>query len=42
MCVILASFAFCNEWEGIHMFVIDNYTWLKNFLQMTGGIPTED
>lgn len=42
MCVILASFAFCNTWEDIHIFVVDNYKWLKSFLQMTGGIPTED
>lgn len=42
MCVILASFAFCNDWEDIHIFVIDNYKWLKSFLQMTGGIPTEE
>ena len=42
MCVILASFAFCNDWEDIHMFVVDNYEWLKSFLQMTGGIPTEE
>ena len=42
MCVILASFAHNDTWEEIHNFVIDNYKWLKNFLQMTGGIPTED
>lgn len=28
MCVILASFAFCNDWEDIHLFVVDNYSWL--------------
>lgn len=39
ICVILASFADCNDWEDIHMFVVDNYKWLKSFLQMTGGIP---
>lgn len=39
MCVVLASFAFCNDWEDIHIFVTDNYSWLKSFLQMTGGIP---
>lgn len=42
MCVILASFAFWNDWEDIHMFVVDNYSWLKSFLQMTSGIPTAD
>lgn len=42
MCVILASFADNNTWEEIHDFVKDNYKWLKSFLQMTGGIPTED
>lgn len=39
ICIILASFADCNDWEEIHMFVVDNYNWLKSFLQMTGGIP---
>ncbi len=39
ICVILASFSDCNDWEEIHMFVVDNYDWLKSFLQMTGGIP---
>lgn len=39
MCVILASFSDCNDWEEIHMFVVDNYDWLRSFLQMTGGIP---
>ena len=42
ICVILASFASCNDWEEIHIFVVDNYKWLKSFLQMTGGIPKED
>ena len=40
MCVILASFADNNDWEDIHNFVVDNYKWLKSFLQMTGGIPS--
>lgn len=39
ICVILASFADCDDWEEIHEFVVDNYSWLKSFLQMTGGIP---
>lgn len=39
ICVILASFAYNNDWEEIHTFVIDNYEWLRGFLQMTGGIP---
>jgi hypothetical protein len=39
MCVILDSVADCNDWEEIHLFVVDNYAWLKSFLQMTGGIP---
>ena len=42
MCVVLASFAQNDTWEDIHQFVVDNYKWLRNFLQMTGGIPTED
>lgn len=40
MCVLLASFADNNDWEDIHNFVVDNYKWLKSFLQMTGGIPS--
>lgn len=39
ICVILASFADCDDWEEIYEFVVDNYSWLKSFLQMTGGIP---
>ena len=39
ICIILASFADCDDWEEIHFFVVDNYSWLKSFLQMTGGIP---
>lgn len=42
MCVILASFAQNDTWEEIHEFVVDNYQWLKSFLQMTGGIPKAD
>lgn len=40
VCVIVASFANCNEWNEIELFVDDNYNWFKSFLQMTGGIPT--
>ena len=39
ICVILASFSDCSDWEEIREFVVDNYSWLKSFLQMTGGIP---
>ena len=42
LCVILASFGDNNSWDAIHDFVIDNYLWLKSFLQMTGGIPTAE
>ena len=35
LCVILASFGDNNSWDAIHDFVIDNYLWLKSFLQMT-------
>lgn len=42
LCIIIASFADNNTWEDIHNFVVDNYKWFKSFLQMTGGIPTED
>lgn len=42
MCVIIASFADNNDWEDIHNFVKDNYSWFKSILQMTGGVPTAD
>lgn len=42
ICVVLASLACNDTWEEIHDFVVDNYQWIKSFLQMTGGIPTED
>lgn len=42
MCTILASFANNNTWDEIHDFVVDNYRWIKSFLQMTGGIPTKN
>lgn len=37
ICIILASFADCDDWEEIHEFVVANYKWLKRFLQTTGG-----
>ena len=42
MCVIAASFANNNTWKQIATFIEDNYTWFRSFLQMTGGIPSED
>lgn len=42
MCVVLASFACNDTWKEIHDFVVDNYSWLRTFLQMTGGIPNAD
>ncbi len=42
ICTILASFSNCDTWEEIHDFVVNNYKWLRNFLQMTGGIPTAE
>ena len=39
MCVILASFADCNDWDEIYLFVENNYKWFISFLQMTGGVP---
>ena len=42
MCVVLASFACNDTWEEIHDFVVDNYSWIRTFLQITGGIPKED
>jgi len=35
----LATLANCNNWEEIERFANKKYTWLRNFLQLTGGIP---
>lgn len=41
VCVtLLATIANCNEWEEIEMFAIQNITWLRKFLKMTGGVPS--
>lgn len=37
----LATLANCNDWEEIHEFAIKKKSWLKNFLMLTGGIPSE-
>ena len=38
----LAVLANANDWEGIHNFATERYSWLKSFLKLTGGIPHED
>ena len=41
VCVtLLAIISNCNEWEEIEMFAIKNKEWLRNFLLLTGGIPS--
>ncbi len=41
VCVaLLAAISNCNEWEEIEMFAIKNKEWLRNFLLLTGGIPS--
>lgn len=36
----LAILANCNDWEEIREFAISKKEWLKNFLMLTGGIPS--
>ncbi len=41
VCVaLLAVISNCDEWEEIEMFAIKNKEWLRNFLLLTGGIPS--
>ena len=40
ICVVfLASICNCNDWGDIEIFAKKNKEWLRNFLQLTGGIP---
>ncbi len=41
MYVILANFSDVYDWEEIHDFIKIHQKWLRSFLLMTGGIPTE-
>lgn len=36
----LAILGNCNDWEEIHDFGVSKKDWLKNFLLLTGGIPS--
>lgn len=36
----LATLGNCNDWEEIHDFAVTKKDWLKNFLMLTGGIPS--
>ena len=36
----LAILGNCNDWEEIREFAIAKKSWLKNFLMLTGGIPS--
>jgi len=40
MCVILASFSDCYTWDDIVDFVKLKYDFIRQFLKMTGGIPS--
>ena len=41
VCVVLiATLCNCNDWEEICLFAKEHKTWLRSFLQLTGGIPT--
>ena len=41
VCVVLiATICNCNDWEEIYLFAQENRSWLRNFLQLSGGIPT--
>lgn len=42
MYVILANFSNVYDWEDIHDYIENHYDWLRNFLLMTGGIPSTD
>ena len=39
ICTILAVLFNANDWEDVHDFVVNHYSWLREFLLMTGGIP---
>lgn len=36
----LAILGNCNDWEEIHDFAVNKKSWLKNFLMLSGGIPS--
>src|SRR5690625_2342058 len=36
----LAILANCNDWEEIRWFAESNRAWLRNFLLLSGGIPS--
>ena len=40
MCVILASFSNCYTWDDVVDFVKSKYSFIRQFLKMTGGIPS--
>ena len=40
ICVIIADFANIYDWNDIHDFVSEHYSWFRTFLQMTGGVPS--
>lgn len=38
--VFIAILANCNDWEDIHIFAELHREWFKNFLKLSGGIPS--
>lgn len=39
VCTILAILFGAESWDDVHDFTEDHYSWLREFLLMTGGIP---
>lgn len=39
VCTILAILFGAESWDDVHDFTQDHYSWLREFLLMTGGIP---
>jgi len=42
MIVLLAVLAGANEWGEIEVFGQEKYAWLKKFLELRNGVPTDD
>ena len=40
VCSFLAILFGAQDWEDIHDFVIEHYGWIREFLLLTGGIPS--
>lgn len=40
VCSFLAILFGAQDWEDIHDFVVEHYAWIREFLLLTGGIPS--